>query len=237
MAFSFLGLDIGSKRSRSSSTEQQTSQDSVFLADLFSRLYGGASGAAAGINTAGITDAANQLFTEGGGFIDTLRSAAEGTDASGQYLTDRLTGGGTVDRQVADLKTQLDAFFNETLLPGITSDAASVGQLGGERQGVAQGIAAGKVAQAFSSGVTGIMTSEQQQRDAAAAQLASQTQGAAGAGLSFLPQQFGLAQSGNMAALSPYLALAQVLGGPTVLNYSQGTASSNSRSKEFSFGI
>lgn len=237
MAFSFMGLDLGKSRQSSSSSSQQTSQDSVFLADLFSRLYGGASGAAAGIDTSSITNAANQLFAEGGGFIDALKAAAEGTDVSGQYLTDRLTSGGTVDRQVADLKTQLDAFFNETLLPGITSDAASVGQLGGNRQGVAQGIAAGKVAQAFTSGVTGILSSEQQQRDAAAAQLAAQTQGAAGSALSFLPQQFGFAQGGAMAALNPYLALSQVLGSPTVLNYSQGTSQATSKGKSFSLGI
>lgn len=225
-------------KSKSVAQSQQTSQDSVFLADLFSQLYGGASSAAAGINTSGITDAANQLFSEGGGFIDTLRAASEGTDTSGQYLTGRLTDNSTRDVQVADLKTQLDAFFNESLLPGLTSDAASVGQLGGERDQVARGTAAGQVARAFSSGVADIYGREQAARDAAAAQLGGQTQAAGATALSYLPQQFGFAQEGATAPLTPYLALAQVLGDPTVLNYSQGTSTASSKSKSFgiSFG-
>lgn len=191
----------------SSSRSRSSSKDSVFLADLFEKLYGGASAAAAGIDTSGITEAANNLFTQSGGFLDSLSSAADPS---------------VTEDQVASLKSDLDAFFNETLLPGITSDAASVGQLGGGRQGVAQGVAAGQVARALTSGIADI-----RERGANRQISAAQT------GLQYAPTVFGFAQEASLAPLSPYLALSQVLGDPTVLN----EASSSSKSKGFSLGF
>lgn len=231
---SFLGISFGKKKDKSSSSS--TSTDSVFQSDIFSRLFSGAEGVAGGINTAGLTQAANDLFQQGSGFLSGLSDIASGNDPTGQYLQGRVNGvGSTANDQVSQLKADLDAFFNENLLPGITSDAAGAGQLGGGRQGVAQAGAVGQVARAFSQGATQIRTQDLAQRDAIAQQLQQQQAGAAQAGLNFLPQQFGLAQSGSLAALSPYLALGQVLGGPTVLNQSQ--SKSKGKSSGFDIGI
>lgn len=194
-------------KSSSKSSSQSTSNQDVFLADLFSKLYGGASGVAGGIDTSGLTTAANSLFSSGTGFISDLGA---------------IGGGDALDASIGALSESLGKFYSEKLLPGITSDAASVGQFGGQRQGVAQGVAAGEVATAFSQGAADIYGQDVQNRIAAA-----QT------GIGGLTDLYGIANNAALGPLSPYLALAQIMGDPTVLTQQQGTSKGKSSSWNF----
>lgn len=199
-------LAFGKKKSRSQS-ESQTSQN-VFLANLFSSLFGGAGAAAGDIDTGGITDTANALFSSGSEFISGLQDVG---------------GGEALASNIDALKTDVSAFFNEELLPGITSTAIGGGQLGGGRQGVAQGIAAGKMTDAFSRGVADLRSQDVGHRLAASEM-----------GLGALGQQMGFAQEAAFAPLSPFLALSQIMGDPTVLTESEAWSKSKARGFDFS---
>jgi hypothetical protein len=204
----------------SESGSQQSSQDIVAFEDIFARMFGGAEGAAAGLDPSMLTEAANQLFSGGTGFLERL-----GGGAGAGYLEDRLSADNPVlQEQIDALGADLGRFFDEELLPGIASDAISGGALGGGRQGVAQGIAAGRVASEFQRGATELRAGDIAARDAAAVNLEGLGIQGAGVGLQNLPALQGIAESGFSADMLPYLLLSQVTGGPTVLGSSQGTS-------------
>lgn len=210
---------------------QQVSQDTIAFEDVFARLFGGAEGAAGGLDPSLLTEAANQLFSGGVGFLDRL-----GGGAGSQYLESRLNADNPVlQDQISGLQEDLGRFFEEELLPGISSGAAGAGQLGGGRQGVAQGLAAESVAREFQRGSTALRAGDIQARDAAAGSLESLGIQGAGIGLQNLPALQGIAESGFSADLLPYLLLSQVTGGPTVLGSSQG--SSFSSAADFAAGF
>jgi hypothetical protein len=226
---------VGSSAATSSSIggSQAQSKSGIFGADVFSKLFGDASNVAAQIATGGLTDTANSLFDSGQGFLSSLATLSNPVDGTGeQYLAGRITGEGSeLDAQIAGLESDLGRFFGETLLPQIQGDAIAAGQLGGGRQGVAQGAAMQTVGREFQTGVTNLRTSELAARMAAATSLAGiQTTkagvaaGAAGTGLASLAAQYGLADAGAMASLSPYMALASILGGPAVLTDSEASS-------------
>lgn len=302
MGFSIGALSFGSSRSRTASQSSSDSQSSaasrttqqIFLEDLYSRLYSSATGAAEGVNTGGITSAANDLFDRGAGFIDLLESAAAPSFLAPTVSTTpgRLDGvapisldGSTVEAEIQQLQGDLGRLFREELNPAITSEAVGGNVLGGGRQGVAQGRAAEAVAREFTRGSTDIrardiernLAVQTQNQNAALTQLgigasfdtalaelalnaeqfnaglavdadqASRglTIEAATRGLDALTGQLGLAQSADLASLTPYVMLAQILSNPTVLteslaasgsrSTSQSTSSGSSRS--FNFGL
>ncbi len=213
----------------SQTTQQQTSSQSVFQSDIFAQLFSGASNVAGGIDTQGLTDAANQLFTSGSGFLDSLQEQAAGTDVSGEFLSSRISGeGGFVDENIAALGEDLGQFFNEQLLPGITSEAVAGGQLGGGRQGVAQGKAIESVGREFRRGSLDIRNQDLRERTEAARILSATKLSASQAGLTGVQSQFDLANAATLAPFSPFLTLAQILGGPTTLSQSQSTSESTS---------
>jgi len=219
-------LDVALSRSNSASlsqgTSQSTSTQSLAFEDLLRSLYGGATDAAtAQVAKAGLFEnEANQLFTGGIGFLDQLQKLP-GED----YQAGRLSGPDeAANAQIDVLGSSLGKFFNEQLMPGITSRGVSTGTLGGSRQGVAIGRAAGEVGQSYSQGVAQILSNSQAARDAIAGNLNTQKVGAASAGLGALPGVLGLAGAGFNAGLNPYLALSQIIGGPTVLTQQQSTS-------------
>ena len=221
---------IGGSTSSSSSSSSQ----SVFEADIFARLFGDASNIAGNINTSGLTTAANDLFQSGQGFLGDLQSISAGTDVSGEFLSSRISGeGGFVDENIAALGEDLGQFFSEELLPGITSQAVGGGQLGGGRQGVAQGKAIESVGREFRRGSLDIRNEDLRQRQDAATALSGQRTSAAQAGLVGAQQQFDLANAGTLAPFSPFLTLAQILGGPTTLTETE--SESSGKSLRFSF--
>ena len=220
--------------SASTSSSQSSSSQSVFQGDIFAQLFGNASNIAGGIDTSGLTDAANQLFTSGSGFLGDLQELSAGTDVSGQFLSDRISGeGGFVDENIAALGEDLGQFFNEQLLPGITSEAVGGGQLGGGRQGVAQGKAIESVGREFRRGSLDIRNQDLRERTEAARTLSAQRLSASQAGLTGAQQQFDLANAATLTPFSPFLTLAEILGTPTVLGESQST----SESLSIGFGV
>ncbi len=215
------------------SSSSSSSSQSVFSADLFRQLFAGASNVAGGIDTQGLTDAANELFTSGSGFLSSLQEQAAGTDVSGEFLSSRVSGeGGFVDENIAALSEDLGQFFNEELLPGITSEAVGGGQLGGGRQGVAQGKAIESVGREFRRGSLDIRNADLRQRTDAAKALSAQKLSASQAGLTGVQQQFDLANAATLAPFSPFLTLAEILGSPTTLTES----SSKSRELKITSG-
>jgi hypothetical protein len=226
-------LDYGISRSSSlsSGTSQATGQSGstqrIAFEDIIRNLYGGAADA----TSQAVAEAplfageAQQLFTGGLGFLERLQNVP-GSD----YLQSRIMGSDTAAAANIDvLGANLGKFFNEQLMPAITSRGVSTGTLGGSRQGVAIGRAAGEVGSQFSTGVASILASSQAARDAAAGTLGSQSIAATGTGLAALPSILGLAGAGANAGLTPYLALSQIIGGPTVLTESQSQSQSSSQ--------
>ena len=221
--------------SGSKSSSQSTSTQDVFAADLFRKLFGEASNVAGGIDTAGLTERANELFDSGTGFLGDLQEISAGEDVSGQFLSSLISGeGGFVDENIAALSEDLGQFFNEELLPGITSEAVGGGQLGGGRQGVAQGKAVESIGREFRRGSLDIRNADLRQRQDAARTLSAQRLSASQAGLTGAQQQFDLANAATLAPFSPFLTLSQILGSPTTLTQSQ--SSSKSKSLSFSTG-
>lgn len=236
----------GYNSSFSDSLSQAQSQQRIAFEDIFRELYTGAAGAAG--KAAGMVPLfqgqAADLYSSGVGFLDKL-----GVGAGEDYLSSRLTDTSARDAQLGALKTGLGELFRDEINPAITSRAVAGGTLGGGRQGVAQGVAAGKLGQAYQQGAASIFATDQAQRDAAASALISGRNTAAGIGLSSLPGLFNVAEGGLNAAQSPYATLAGILGGPTVLGSSSEIAaalsrafgedfsSSSSKGKSLSFGV
>ena len=201
---------------------QQTSQQAIAFAPLFAALFGGASNAAANAadQVPGLQGQAGQLFSGGLDFLKQLQGGP-GTD----YLNSRITGPDTAaQEQINTLGANLGDFFNQQLIPGITSQGVSTGTLGGARDAVARSLAAKEVSGQYAQGVSQILGTSQAQRDAAAVAAMGGQQAGAGTGLSALSSLYGLASGGAMAGLAPFLSLAQILGGPTVLTQQQGTS-------------
>lgn len=209
------------------------SQQDIAFEDIFARMFGGAEGAAAGLDPSMLTNAANTLFSGGMGFMDSL-----GANAGNAYLGDRLSGDNAVlEQQIGLLGEDIGQFFNEQLLPGITSEAVGGGQLGGGRQGVAQGLAAREAGSQFTRGATALRAGDINARDAAAGVLGQNTIQGATAGLQGLSPLAGIADFGFGAGMAPYERLAQILGGPTTLTTAASTSGDFARSFSESFGM
>ena len=216
------------------STGGSAASQSVAFEDVFARLFGGAEGAAAGLDPSMLSSAADQLFSGGVDFLSQL-SGGEGRD----YLADRMSGESPLlDEQIAALEQDTGRFFNETLLPGIQGDAIAAGGLGGGRQGVAEGLAAERTADAFTQGVTALRTADMNARDQAARDLVGTDLAGAQAGLAGLPSLYGLANESFGAELEPFNRLAAILGGPTVLGESSSFSDAENFARQFaeSFG-
>ena len=206
------------------------SSESIAFEDVFARLFGGAEGAAAGLDPSLLTGAANQLFSGGIDFLDQL-----GGGADTEFLESRVRGeGGVLEEQLTGLSEDVGKFFNEQLLPGITSDAVQGGQLGGGRQGVAQAGAVDTAAREFTRGATALRAGDIEARDRAAATLGEQRIAGASAGLSQLGSLAGIADFGFGADLAPMERLAAILGGPTTLGESSSFTSAEDFAKAFS---
>lgn len=205
-------------------------RSSVFGADIFKSLFSGASNVAGSIaeGAGGLTGAANGLFDSGKGFLSELAAlSGEGAQGAGErYLSDRIGGAGDslLNDQIAQIKDDLSSFYGEQLAPQIRRDAIGAGAFGGDRQGVAEGIASKGVLAELARSVTQLRSNDMVAKDSAASTLAglqaSRRLTASGSGVAALPGQLDLLQGGSMLALSPYLALSDILGSPTVLSES-----------------
>jgi hypothetical protein len=217
-------------------SSQGTSQSgqTVFNGDVLQNLYQGATQAAGTINPALFSGETASLFNSGSDILDKL-----GVGAGEDYLSGRLTDDTAQNAQLDALSTGLGNLFKTQLNPAITGDAVAAGQLGGSRQGVAQGVAAGQIAQQYASGAASIIGTNQAQKDAAATNLISGENQAAGVGVSALTPLLNTATAGSTAALAPYGALASILGPATTLTSatSQNTSQSMSQSEQIAQAI
>ena len=194
-----LGIGVNQSASRSLSGGQSTTEQQIAFAPQFAALYGNAGSAAA--NAAdmvpGLQGQAGMLFSGGLDFLSQLHDI--GSEDNTQAQLDAL-------------KSSVGDFYNETLLPGVVNEGVGSGNLGGGRDAVATAMAAKTAGGQFSQGAAQIIGNAANQR------IAANT-----AGLNALPSVYGIASQGAQAGLAPYLALAQILGGPTTLTSSQST--------------
>ena len=225
-------IDLSRSSSVSGGASQSQSEQSIAFEDVFARLFGGAEGAAGGLDPSLLTGAANQLFSSGTGFLDNI-----GGDAGSRYLEGRISGDNPILQDQIDLLGEdLGNFFSEELNPAITSNAVGGGQLGGGRQGVAQGRAISQVSDSFTRGATALRAGDIAARDAAASGLAANAISGAQTAFAGIPALAGAADLGFSAGLAPYERLAGILGGPTVLGSSSSSAADWARAFSNSFG-
>jgi hypothetical protein len=208
-----------SSNSTSLSTSSSASDQSVFNSDIITQLMQKAGMAAnATIGAGDLTAASKQLFTGGSSFLDSLHSP---DDAGTSYMNDRLNNHDVADQQIQQLQTDTGKLFSEQLNPQITADAVAGGNLGGGRQGVAQGMAMQTLADNFSRQATAIRAGDQSSKDAVASQIAQNSLTAANTGLGALPGLLSVESQGANANLDVYGKLAQIFGGPTTLTSSK----------------
>ena len=235
-----VGLDFGFNTSRSESagggSSFSRSGQEVAFADVFQELFGAAGGAAgrAAGGAGGVTSAANLLFNTGGDFLENLAGGGVGAE----FLEGRLAGGSELaDQQVGQLGSDLSRFLAEDVNPAITSGGVAAGTFGGTRGEVQRGVASRGASEAFVRGSTDIRQREQQSRDAIAGQLLGSETDRAATGLGALPNLFGLAEGGNLAELSPFLALSQILGPQLALTESEGGSEQFSQALAEALGL
>jgi len=233
---SFQGSESGSvsggvSRAGSEDRSQGISSQDIAFEDVFSRLFGGAEAASAALDPSLLTDASNQLFSGGMGVLDRL-----GGDVGSEFLQGRLTDENPLLQDQIDLLGEdLGDFFSEELNPAITSEAVGAGQLGGGRQGVAQGRAAELVGEQFTRGATALRAGDLARRDAIAGGLADRSLAGAQTELNASPMLLQLAQAGFGAEFMPTQMLASILGDPTVLTQSRQEARGTSFSDAMDF--
>ena len=179
------------------------------------------------------------LATGQSGAMQNLQGLATGQNPVLDNLAGLATGGQDYSQGMIDnLSQNLGRFYQEQLLPGIRGNAVNAGGLGGARQQLAQGTAAGRVADAFGQGVNNINFQQQGVQNQAAQNYAGIQTGAAGTygglqnaaagtygdlqaqginqGMQGVGAQFGF-------GVDPYLQLANIYGtSPGTLNTSKG---------------
>lgn len=236
----------------SGSTGGGSSSQAIAFAPLFEQLFSTASGRALNAGPS----PANMLFSGGLNFLDRLQGNA-GIDA----LTRRVSGpNAALEGNLQALRENLGRLFSEEINPALTKDAIAGGQLGGGRQGVAQGIGTRAIAEQFTQGAASLISDDQAQRDAAAGQLGELIGSGASTGLGALQSLLGIGMEGA-TNLGPLQQLAAIMGGPTTLtsssdfsrafseslgqsfqdafseNFSVGTSQQSSKSKSTSFSL
>ena len=229
--------DRSSSISGSRSVGGSQATQNIAFEELFRQMFSGATGAAsrAAELSPELEGQAARLFSGGVNFLDEL-----GGGAGEQYLESRLGGNPQLDQQIDALGGDIGRFLSEEVNPAIRSRGVAAGAYGGGRQQVAQGKAAGAALEEFQRGAIDLRARDLASRDAAASELMTGRTAAAGTGLAALPDLFGLAQGGAQAGMAPYLALAQILGGPTVLqqssSFDESTSSAIAEAMARSFG-
>lgn len=238
------GLNLGvsgstnvSSTDASSRSGGEATQDIAFR-DIFKNLFGGASNVAGDLagRTDDLSGAANLLFSSGQGFLESLGEGGAGAS----FLEQRLSGGDSlVDDRIDLLREDLSSFLEEELNPAITARGVEASTLGGSRGQIARGQAAGDVAREFTRGAIDIRSRDQAQRDAIASTLLADETTRSATGIAALPGLFGLAESQFLSDLSPFAALSQIIGDPTVLTQSSEAAESSSISRALAeaFGL
>jgi hypothetical protein len=117
-----------------------------------------------GVNT---QPAPGQPGQTGGYGGDPLQGLGYSLTGQGQGMLGNLgmmgqIGNPFTQAQIGQLGQQMGTLFNQQVLPGIQSQFAGAGQLGGDRQALALGQAAGQFGQAFTGGALDILGNSSQ---------------------------------------------------------------------------
>ena len=136
-----------------------------------------------------------------------------------------------IAQQQASLQAGLGQMFREELMPSMQSNAIAAGGVGGGRQGVAEGVAAGQMAQAYTQGLGDITARANQQALGAAGMMPGRSQALAEA-------TYGSLYGGDKG-MSILGQLAGIIGGPTVTQQSQssGRCWGTGKSSGWGFGV
>lgn len=205
----------GTSNSWMQSAADAFSQNSSYV-DPYQQAYlNSMYGQAMGLNNPGATQSA--AYGAQGAMLPGMQQAYGAISG----LTDTRT---QIAQGRQSLQAGLGNLFQQEIMPGLQSDALASGGFGGGRQGVAEGVAAGQIADSYTAGLGDITARANQTAVGAASQLP------------------GLGQALYNAYTSPTMAgfdslgrLAQILGAPTILN--QGTSQSTSGSASESASV
>ena len=168
--------------------------------------------------------ASNTAMSMGNPFQGAMDQAQPFIDQAGAALGGLADPTAQIAAQEASLSAGLGNLFRNEINPAIESNNIAAGGLGGGRQGVAQDVATGQLANAYTEGLGQITANANQQA------------GMAGQALGNLGQlTFGMGSQGAMGALTPLQMLSQIIGSPTVLGNSTSWGNSKGKSSGFSF--
>lgn len=209
----------GSSSNESSSSNSFTNMDSFisgsqlpFLQNMWQQSQGYAN--------PGVTQGAAQAGA--GAVLPGMQSAYGNIGA----LTDPTA---QIDAQSSSLQAGLGQMFREQINPAIQTNAISAGGFGGGRQGVAEGVATGQLADAYTKGYGDIVSRANNTALGAGSMLPGMAQGI-----------YDMNVNPTMAGLDPMAQLASILGNPAILNktrsQSQGQSSGSSSGFEVGFG-
>ena len=139
--------------------------------------------------------------TQGGFGQELLGRQALGRDPASQALQAQAFGQNpALQEQIGQLGTDITRQFTQGILPSIQGEAIGAGQLGGGRQGVAQGLGIQSALDAFSRGATDLRGQDIGRQLQAAQALGGLTGGAAQALGGFQQQGFGQQIGAQQAA-------------------------------------
>jgi len=126
--------------------------------------------------------------------------------------------------QSASLQSGLGDLFQNEINPAIKSNAVGMGGLGGGRQGVAQGVATGQLANAYTQGLGDITARANAQAGSAASMMPGLTDA-----------MMNNTMAGQLGGYAPLQQLAQILGNPAILQEMESKSRGSRQS--FDFGM
>lgn len=172
----------------------------------------------AGARSQGLVDANMGAVNSG---IGALQNMAQGGGPLAAYAQ---PNNALARQQLDAASAAIGENFQRNIMPGITSAAGQVGGIGGSREALARGVAAGDASNAIARAATDIYS----QQYGIGAQAAAGQQDAMLSAASGLPgaatSAVNLGMSPYAAAWAPLQSMAQILGGPTVLGNSMGVS-------------
>lgn len=220
------GIGGGSSKERSESQTQVWGEQARFLTKMWpyaKQLFEQ--------QNANIFDEATRVSDEVSGYLtgagDILGDIGSGADPATAYMRSRLGQenpylSGTIDQYGADIARNLA----ENILPELRSGGVAAGQPGGSRFHLAQGQAADAAQREFSQGAMQMRMADLQQTDAMSGQLAQMNMMAAQGMAGLAEPSYNLGMAPYSAAWMPALNYANVLGSPTIVSESEGSADS-----------
>lgn len=226
------GYGYGYNQSLAQSLNASTQNVWGAQAPALQNLYGqagnlAASQADAGARSQGLVDAQQGNVNAGMG---ALRNLASGGGPLAAYAAPNNE---LARQQLDQASAAIGENFNRNILPGITSAAGQVGGIGGSREALARGVAAGDASNAISRAATDIYSQQYGIGAQAAAGMNDSMLSAASAIPGAAAGAVNLGMSPYAASWAPLQSLAGILGGPTVLGNSLGLSQASSEAENW----